>query len=117
MRAIRRSRGLILFALVAVAGCGGGVSPIGTKGDDVGPGNPGDDLVGDDEIPADGGPADDGPSIDPRCVSGAPIGTSFPCNVSGLTCPLGTISDCNGNQRTLECFCGGAAWSCDPVPT
>jgi hypothetical protein len=112
MRTIRGYRGLLVFLFVAVAGCGGGVSGIGTKGGDGGPGNPGDDLVGDDEI----GPVQDGAPNDSRCATGDPIGTGLACSVSGLTCPLGTVSDCNGGMRTLECVCEGQSWSCDPVP-
>ncbi len=118
----RGSFGLLLLAIFAIAGCGGGVSVIGTQGSKGdggpgGPGNPGDDLVGDDEISFDGSaPADAGPPIDPRCASGNPIGTGLACSVSGLTCPLGTITDCKGNVQTLECACQGQLWSCDPVP-
>jgi hypothetical protein len=106
MRTIRGRSGWLLVALLAVAGCGGGVSGIGTKGGDGGPGNPGDDAIA---------PSEDGGSIDPRCVQGGFIGTGVACGFSGLTCPLGTVSDCNGGQRTLECSCDGETWSCDPV--
>ena len=113
MRTLRGSRGWLLLALLAsgaVTGCGGGVSGIGTNRDG-GPGNPGDDLVGDDEIIVEDG----GSPVDPRCASGNPIGTGQACPAAGLTCPLGTISDCSGGQRTLECRCDGSSWSCDPV--
>jgi hypothetical protein len=112
MPTIRGCRCLLVFVLFAVAGCGGGVARIGTTGGDGGPVNPGDDLVGDDEI----GPAQDGGPVDPRCASGNPIGTGLACSASGMVCPLGTISDCNGDVRTLECLCEGHSWSCEPVP-
>ncbi len=119
MLTTRRYGGLLLFAAFALAGCGGGVAVFGTRGDGgpSGPGNPGDDLVGDDEIPVDGSVAEDaGPPVNPSCASGAPIGTGFACSAPGLVCPLGTISDCNGVMRTLDCSCDGSAWTCDPVP-
>ena len=114
MRTHRGSRGWLLLALIAVGaltGCGGGVSGIGTNRGDGGSIGPGDDLVGDDEI----GPSEDGGPLDPRCASGDPIGTGLACPASGLTCPFGTIADCNGGRRSLSCFCDGSAWSCDPV--
>ncbi len=103
MRMIRGIRGSLLVAL-ALAGCGGGVSGIGHPG--PGP--------GDDELSVDGGSGDDG-SLDSRCTSQAPIGTGFACSSVGLTCPLGTIADCNGSRRTLLCSCDGRSWTCDPV--
>jgi hypothetical protein len=127
MRTTRAYGGLLLFVACAVGGCGGGVGGFGTGGDGGpgGPGscgshpcgNPGDDLVGDDEIPIDGGtPEDAAPPINPNCASGAPIGTGFACNAPGLVCPFGTISDCNGVSRMLDCSCDGSSWTCDPVP-
>ena len=125
MRTTRRYGGLPLFVAFVVAGCGGVVPGFGTKGDggpsSCGTGscppNPGDDVVGDDEIPSDGGPVEDGgPPVNPSCASGAPIGSGFACGPSGLVCPLGTVSDCNGNTRTLNCSCDGSTWTCDPVP-
>jgi hypothetical protein len=103
MRIIRGIRGSLLVSSLALAGCGGGVSGI----DHPGP------PPGDDEISADGGPGDD--SIDSRCTSEAPIGTGFACSSAGLSCPLGTLTDCNGGRRTLECSCDGRSWTCDPV--
>jgi hypothetical protein len=116
-----RARGWLLFAFFAVAGCGGGgVQGVGGKGSggtdggeeaSTGTGFPGDDMLGgDDEIGNDGGSP-----FDPRCASGNPIGTGLACSGSGLVCPLGTIADCNGGQRTLDCVCEGNTWSCDPV--
>ena len=53
----------------------------------------------------------------PQVRIGVPIGTGFACGSAGLMCPLGTITDCNGNMRTLECLCNGNEWTCDPVTT
>jgi hypothetical protein len=117
-----RARGWLLFAFFAVAGCGGGnVQGAGGKGSggsdggeeaSTGTGFPGDDMLGgDDEIGVDDG----GSPFDPQCASGNPIGTGLACSASGLVCPLGTIADCNGGQRTLDCVCEGNTWSCDQV--
>jgi hypothetical protein len=112
MRTTRRSAGPLLFALFAVAGCGGGgISGIGQQG---GGESQGDDVIGGDaEIAYDTGTV--GAGIDPRCASGSPIGTGQACGTAGLHCPLGTIDDCNGATRTLECACDGETWSCDPI--
>ncbi len=107
-----RLGGFLVTAFLALAGCGGGTGHFASTGDDGGP-PPGDDILGDDALP----PAGDGGPIDPRCASGSPIGTGFACGASGLSCPLGTITDCNGNPRTLQCFCDGAQWTCERVPT
>jgi hypothetical protein len=110
----RRSRGLPLWVLLAVAGCGGGVGGIRQPGDD---GAPGDRIVGDDAgILFNDGSVDDG-GVDLRCASGSPVGTGQACGAAGLMCPLGTLTDCNGNVRTLECLCNGNVWTCDPVTT
>jgi hypothetical protein len=115
-----RARGWLLFALFVVAGCGGGnVQGVGGNGGGTGGGEeastgPGDDMVGSD---AEIGFNDGGSPIDPRCASGSPIGTGLACSASGLVCPLGTIADCNGGQRTIDCFCEGNTWSCEhPLP-
>jgi hypothetical protein len=97
MRMIRGIHGSLLVALT-LAGCGGGVSGIGHPG----PGS-GDDA----------GPGDDG-SLDSKCTSESPIGTGFACSSAGLSCPLGTLTDCSGT-RTLQCFCDGHSWACDAV--
>jgi hypothetical protein len=118
--------GFLFPALFAFAGCGGGTGHFADiDGGPGGPDNdaaPGDDSVtlpGDDVAPGDDigpPPFDDGGPVDPRCASGSPIGTGLACGLAGLACPLGTVTDCNGNGRTLECFCNGTAWNCDPVP-
>ena len=105
MRTLRGIRGSLLVASLALAACSGSVSGIAHPT----PPDPGDDAVSDG-----GAPGDDG-SLDSRCTSEAPIGTGFACSSAGLSCPLGTITDCNGSPRTLQCSCDGQSWTCDPV--
>jgi hypothetical protein len=112
MRLNRRSGGLLLLLLLALAGCGSAVGGIRAPGGDGGPGG---GSVGDDaEIIFEDGSSGGG-GIDPRCASGSPVGTGQACGPAGLICPLGSLTDCNGNVRTLECTCDGRLWSCPPV--
>ncbi len=126
MRTSLRIGGFLVSAVIVLAGCGGGTGhfaptgdggPVNPPGDDIAPGDdvappPGDDIAPGDDI----GPSEDGGPIDPRCASGSPIGTGFACGSPGLSCPLGTVTDCQGTMQTLECSCDGKQWSCDPVP-
>jgi len=107
MRTPRGCRHALLFSLFAVAGCGGGVGHVGSQGGDGGPGSTGDDVGI--------SPDDGGGGVDPGCASGSPIGTGQPCAAADLMCPLGTLTDCDGTVRTLECLCDGRVWTCDPV--
>lgn len=112
MRTLRGIRGSLLVASLALAACSGSVSGIAHP---TPPTDPGDDI-GDDAVSDGGGPGDDG-SLDSGCTSEAPIGTGFACSTAGLSCPLGTLTDCNGDSKTLQCSCTGQSWACDPVTT
>jgi hypothetical protein len=102
MRRTLGSRRALLFALFAVGGCGGGVGHIGSS-DGGGPGDEGGISF-----------VDDG-GLPPNCAAESPIGTGQACGSAGLTCPLGTLKNCDGTLHTLECRCDGSVWTCDPV--
>jgi hypothetical protein len=92
-----------LFALFAVAGCGGGVS--GAIDRDAGPGS-GDDA--NDTPPSDGGP------VNPNCPAKSHVSDGLSCSLSGLVCPSSQTSvDCQGNATSLACFCDGESWTCE----
>ena len=90
-----------LFALFAAAGCGGSVSGVDR---DAGPG-PGDDA--NDTPPYDGGP-------NPNCPAKSHVVDGYACSLSGLVCSSSQTSfDCQGNAKSLACFCDGESWTCE----
>jgi hypothetical protein len=92
-----------LFALIAVAGCGGNVS--GAVDRDAGPG-PGDDA--NDTPPYDGSP------VNPNCPAKSQVTEGDSCSLSGLVCPSSlAVLDCQGNAKSLACFCDGESWTCE----
>jgi hypothetical protein len=106
MRSSLASLAPLLVTLFAVAGCGGNVSGAGAR--DAGPG-PGDDS-------AVAPPGDAGP-VNPNCPVPTRVGEGAACGTSGLVCPeSATASDCQGNLKTLSCFCDGQSWTCEQAP-
>jgi hypothetical protein len=97
--------GPLAVMLLAVAGCGGGVSELGRDGGS-----------GDDENPGDGGivGTDGGPATNPKCLPTANVFEGNSCSVSGLVCPsIQGVLDCSGDVHTLSCFCDGNSWTCE----
>jgi hypothetical protein len=91
-----------LFALFALAGCGGSVSGVGEQ--DAGHG-PGDDTR---DPPPDGG------AMNSNCPAKSHVFDGNACNLSGLVCPSSLTSlDCQGNAKSLACFCDGESWTCE----
>jgi hypothetical protein len=90
-----------LFALFAFAGCGGSVSGVADR--DAGPGDDANDTP-----PYDGGP------VNPNCPAKSHVSDGFSCGLSGLVCPSSqTVADCQGNTKSLACFCDGESWTCE----
>jgi hypothetical protein len=90
-----------LVALFALAGCGGSVSGVGDH--DAGPGDDANDTP-----PNDGGP------VNPNCPTKSQVSDGYSCSLSGLVCPSSqTVADCQGNAKSLACFCDGESWTCE----
>jgi hypothetical protein len=90
-----------LLALFAFAGCGGNVSGVGDR--DAGPGDDANDTP-----PYDGGP------VNPNCPAKSQVSDGYSCSLSGLVCPSSQTSvDCQGNVKSLACFCDGESWTCE----